>query len=291
MFVGPWLIGFLFFAVYPFVSTFLLSFTDYSVLSAPVYIGTDNYIDLVNDESFWIAISNTLFFVIFATPLTTICACALALLLNFNIKGRSIFRVLFFLPSLVPLVCLAVLWRWLLNGEFGLVNYLIDPFLGFINVVLGTQLRPPVWLEDSAFTKPGMILASLWGLGHAMVIYLAGLQEVPKELYEAADLDGARFWRKLWHITLPVISPYILFNSVMGLIGSFQIFAVPYVMMDGRAGPDQSMLFIATYIYDNAFNYWNMGYACAMALIFFLVVLALTMLVIKLGEKRVSYDS
>ena len=295
LFISPWLIGFLCFSAYPLVATAVFSLTDYSVLSRPVFIGGGNFQDLIADPIFWQALSNTMIFAFLAVPLNTIVACFLAVLLNFNIRGRGIYRTVFFLPSLVPLVCLAIVWRWLLNGELGLINSAMAPFLDLINGTFGTGFRPPNWLQDAAYTKPGLVLAGLWGVGHAMVIYLAGLQEAPIEYYEAAEIDGAGFWQKFFRVTVPLLSPYIFFNLIMGIIGTLQIFAVPYVMMgggageNGIAGPERSMLFIATYIYQNAFDYWNMGYACAISLIFFVIVLALTLLVVRLSERRVHY--
>ncbi len=293
LFISPWILGFLAFALYPLVATLYFSFTDYSVLAPPVPIGTENYAELVKDTNFMKAVFNTVFFAAISVPLNTALACFLAILLNFNILGKSFFRTAFFLPSLVPMVCLGVIWRWLLNGEVGLVNQAIGPFADFANLLLGTTFDTPAWLEDPAFTKLGLVVASVWGLGHAMVIFLAGLQEAPVELYEAAELDGAGFWSKLRHVTIPMVSPYILFNMIMGFIAAFQVFAVPFVMMDGvnepPGGPGGSMLFAATYIYLKAFQDWEMGYACAMALIFFLLVVTLTITLMKLSERRVHY--
>ncbi len=293
LFVSPWIVGFLAFALYPLIATLLLSFSDYSVLAPPVYIGAENYRELFTDADFRKAIFNTVFFAGLSVPLNTAMACFLAILLNFNVLGKSVFRTAFFLPSLVPMVCLGVIWRWLLNGEVGLVNQFLLPFAESINQLLGAQLDTPAWLEDPAFTKLGLVVASVWGLGHAMVIFLAGLQEAPTELYEAAEIDGAGFWNKLWHVTLPMVSPYILFNMIMGFIAAFQVFAVPFVMMDGvnepPGGPGNSMLFAATYIYLSAFADWKMGYACAMALVFFLLVVALTLTLMKISERRVFY--
>lgn len=293
LFISPWILGFLAFAVYPLVATVYFSFMDYSVLAPPVAIGGENYAELATDSNFMKAVFNTVFFALVSVPLNTAMACFLAVLLNFKVLGKSFFRTAFFLPSLVPMVCLGVIWRWLLNGEVGLVNQIIGPFADLANIILGTHFSAPAWLEDPSFTKLGLVVASVWGLGHAMVIFLAGLQEVPLELYEAAELDGAGFWSKLRHVTLPMISPYILFNLIMGFIASFQVFAVPFVMMDGvnepPGGPGGSMLFAATYIYLKAFQDWEMGYACAMALIFFLLVLALTLTLMKISERRVHY--
>ena len=293
LFISPWLLGFLAFSLYPLISAFLYSFTDYSVLASPVYIGGDNYQTLIQDELFWKALFNTVGFAALSVPLNLIIACFLALLLNFNVVGKSVFRTIFFLPSLVPMVCLGVIWRWLLNGEIGPVNQFLQPFVNMTNFLLGSELVTPSWLEDPVFTKPGLIVASVWCLGHAMIIFLAGMQETPTQLYEAAEIDGAGFWGKLCHVTIPSISPYLLFNLIMGLIGSFQIFAVPYVLMNGGIepmdGPDRSLLFVATYIFQNAFTNWDMGYACAISLIFILVVAGLTLSVMKIAENKVYY--
>jgi multiple sugar transport system permease protein len=289
LFISPWLIGFLTLSVYPLLSSFLYSLADYSVLSPAVFVGFDNYRNLAADSVFWKALYNTAFFAAFAIPLGLLVSLSLALLLNYDIPGKGIFRVIFFLPSLVPMVCLAVLWQWMLNGELGLINNALRPLLGGINHLFGTSFAPPNWLADARYAKWGIIFTGLWGVGQAVVIYLAGLQDVPRHLYESAEIDGANFWRKTIHITLPVISPVIYFNTIMGLIGSFQVFAVPYVMTGGGDGPERSLLFVATYLYQNAFDYWNMGYACAIGMILFLLILALTYLATKLSERHVYY--
>lgn len=251
LFIGPWIFGFFLLSVYPVVASLYFSLCDYSVLSPPVYIGWQNYVDLVFDELFWKSLYNTIIYASLLIPLGFLVSFTLALLLNFDLPGKGLFRAVIFLPSLVPMVCLAVIWRWMLNGEFGLVNTLISPLASVLNHWLGTHLQPPSWLQEAVYTKLGLVLASLWCVGNAVVIYLAGLQDVPRHLYEAAEIDGANFWHKTWHITIPVISPVIYFNCIMALIGSFQVFAVPYVMMlggdgpDGIGGPDRSLLFIA----------------------------------------------
>lgn len=290
LFISPWLFGFVLMALYPLVSSFFLSFTDYSVLSAPVYIGADNYRDLAVDELFWQSLWNTFYFAALSIPLNLILAIALALLLNFDLPGRKVFRTIYFLPSLVPMVCLAVLWQWMLNGQLGLINAGLRPIADFLNALLGTNLSPPNWLADPAYAKLGLVLAGAWGVGNAVVIFLAGLQDVPRALYEAADLDGCNFWQKTWHVTLPIISPVIYFNGIMGLIGSFQVFAVPYVMTGGGEGPGRSMLFAATYIFTKAFRTLSMGYACAISLILFLIILGLTLLATKLSARHIYYE-
>lgn len=196
---------------------------------------------------------------------------------------------MFLLPSLVPMVCLGALWQWMLNGELGLVNDALRPVLSLLNDIVGTHLAPPNWLQEPAYAKWEIIFTVLWGVGQAVVIYLASLQDVPRHLYESAEIDGANFWHKTWHITLPIISPVIYFNTIMGLIGAFQVFAVPYVMTSGGDGPDRSLLFIATYLYQNAFDYWNMGYACTIGLVLFLIVLALTYGATRLSERHIYY--
>ena len=288
-FISPWIVGFLALAVYPLLSTVYFSMCDYSVLSPAVFVGLDNFKQLFTDAIFWQSVYNTFFYAAFAIPLGLLVSLTLAILLNFDLPGKGLFRTIFFLPSLVPMVCLAVLWQWMLNGDLGLVNNALNPILQAINGVLGTHFSPPNWLEDSRYAKWGIIFTGLWGVGQAVVIYLAGLQDVPRYLYESADIDGANFWHKTIHITLPVISPVIYFNTIMGLIGALQVFAVPYVMTSGGDGPQRSLLFVSTYLYQNAFDYWNMGYACAIGLTLFLMILALTYIATKLSERHVHY--
>jgi len=290
LFISPWLLGFVLTALYPLVSSFWLSFTDYSVLSKPVFIGADNYRDLATDELFWQSLWNTFYFAALSIPLSLTTAILLALLLNFDLPGKKIFRTIYFLPSLVPMVCLAVLWKWMLNGRLGLINNALMPVCDWINAVFGTNMLPPNWLGDPAYAKLGLVLAGMWGVGNAVVIFLAGLQDVPRTLYEAADLDGCSYRQKTWHITLPIISPVIYFNGIMALIGSFQVFAVPYVMTDGGEGPGRSLMFAATYIFNKAFRSLSMGYACAISLILFLIILGLTLLATKMSERHIHYE-
>jgi multiple sugar transport system permease protein len=266
LFVSPWLIGLLAFTIVPSVRAVYFSLCDYSVLKEPVFIGTANYYDLATDPVLWISLRNTAIYAVLALPLGLVLALGLALLLNGEFAGRSVFRTIFFLPSLVPLVALAILWQWILQGRAGVLNF----FLQLIGV------QGPEWLQDTAWTKPALVIVSLWGVGNTMIIFLAGLQDVPKTLYEAARLDGATRLQQLIHITLPMISHVIYFNLMMGCIGVLQVFAVPYVMTGG--GPARSTLFTTMYLYDQAFVYLNMGYACAMAMLLFLLIAALTLL-------------
>ncbi len=278
LFASPWIVGFCGFMLYPVVASMYFSFCDYSVLRKPIWIGTDNYSELLSDELFWVALKNTFLYAVMALPLSALAALGLALLLNTKIRGLTVYRTIFFLPSLVPLVSLAVLWLWMFNGQTGLVN-----------VALGSiGISGPNWLGDPTWSKPALVLMAMWGVGHAMVIYLAGLQSVPVSLFEAAQLDGAGAWKKTRHITLPMISPVIMFNVIMGMIGTLQVFTVPYVMFPNGA-PARSTYFYTMYLYDNAFRFLRMGYASAMGWLMFLIIFALTLISLKLMERRVHY--
>ena len=290
LFISPWILGFLAFNLYPLIASIWFSLCDYSVLSEPVFLGAQNYVDLWNDPVFWKALRNTVIFAAVAIPLSTFLSIGLAVLLNQPIAGQGIYRTIFFLPSLVPAISLAILWQWMLNGPMGLVNNLLRPFLNVINAVVGSHLQAPDWLNDPNFALGGLILTGLWGTGQAVVIYLAGLQEVPAELYEAAELDGTNAWQRFLHITLPMLSPVIFFNVLMSIIGALQTFAVPYILTGGGDGPGRSLLFLATYIYQNAFDYWNMGYASALALCLFVLIIGLSLVTVHYGEKKVHYS-
>ncbi|HBC88721.1 MAG TPA: spermidine/putrescine ABC transporter permease [Lentisphaeria bacterium] len=280
LFVSPWIFGFLVFTVYIVGSAFFYSFCDYDVFSKPVLIGLTNYTDMASDSVFWKALYNTLIFAVFAIPLGLVSSICVAILLNMPVSGRPLFRTIFFLPSLVPAVATSMIWLWIFNGKFGLLNY-------FLNMA---GLPGPEWLTNENYTKPALILTVIWGIGGSVVIYLAALQEVPIQLYESAEIDGAGFLRKLWHITLPSISPVIYFNLIMGIIGCLQVFAQPYIMFGaGTGGPNRSALFYAVYIYENAFTYNQMGYACAMAWILFMIILGLTYMATMLSRKHIHY--
>ncbi len=279
VFAMPWFVGFGVFLAYPIVASLYFSFTEYSVLKPPVWVGGSNYSALFGDEVFWKSLFNTLVFAALYIPIGTLIALGLALLLNTKVRFMSVFRTAFFVPSLVPAVSMAVLWIWLFNGEYGLIN-------SFLSVV---GVKGPNWLGDVLWSKPAIVFMSAWGVGNAMVIYLAGLQEVPASLYEAADIDGATPWRKTVGVTLPLVSPVILFNVVMGIIGSLQIFAQPYIISD-TGSPARSIYFYSMYLFDNAFIYHKMGYASAMAWIMFIIILGLTMLALRWSNRFVHYD-
>lgn len=288
LFISPWLIGLVAFTLYPLAASLYYSFTDFDVLSRPVWIGGGNYADMVGDDVFWQSLYNTLFYAAFAIPLGLILSFLVAVLLNQSAKGRSVFRTIFFLPSIVPLVAVAMIWMWVFNGQNGLLNYALAPLLDGINAVLGTDLQPPNWLVDPMLTKPTLILAGLWQVGGTVVIFLASLQDVPKSLYESAELDGANAAHRVWHITIPMISPVIYFNLIIGIINALQVFVTPYILMpDG--GTDRSALMYTVYLYDNAFRFNQMGYASAMAWVMFILIIALTYAATKLSRKHIYY--
>jgi multiple sugar transport system permease protein len=278
MFVSPWLVGFSLFMLYPIVSSLYYSLCEFSVLQPPQFVGLANYTDLLADDVFRLALRNTVFYAAFALPLGILLALALAMLLNTGVRGMAFYRTIFFLPSLLPTVALAILWMWIFNGQYGILNFV----LGKLGVT------GPGWLSDPHWSKPALIVLSLWGVGHAVVIYLAGLQDVPVHLYEAADLDGANWLQKIRHVTIPTVSPVILFNLIMGIIGTFQYFAVPYIMTPNGT-PARSAYFLAVNLYDNAFTYLRMGYASAMAWVLFSIVLVLTLIALRLSSRHVHY--
>ncbi len=261
-FISPWLLGFLVFTVYPVVASLYFSFTDYNVVSAPRWIGARNYTDLFADPLFAKTLYNTIYLALIGIPFSLGLSLIIAMLLNNKVKFQGVFRTLYFLPSVVPAVAAALLWRWFLNPDYGPVNEFLWLF----------RINGPGWLADPAWAKPALILASLWGVGGSMVIYLAGLQNVPVALYEAADLDGANGWQRFRFVTLPMLSPVILFNLIMGIITSFQAFTNIYIMTGG--GPANATLVYALYLYQNAFQFFRMGYASAMAWMLLLITAA-----------------
>ena len=278
-FLSPWLIGLTVFTAAPIVLSLYFSVCNYSLLQPPLFIGAANYLHLVHDPVFWKSLENTLYYAALALPAGMIVAIGVALLLNTNLRGRSLYRTLIFLPSLTPVVASAMLWLWLFNAKLGLINVVLEK--------LG-MAHPPGWLVSPRWAMPALALMSLWGVGNTVVIYLAGLQDVPRELYEAADLDGAGALAKTWHVTLPCLSPVIFFNVVMGIIGTLQNFTAPFIMTGG--GPVRATYFYSMYLYDNAFRYLRMGYASAMAWVQLLLVFALTGLVFWSAKHWVHYQ-
>jgi len=278
-FILPWIIGFIIFMLSPIVASFWLSLQKYEVITPPQWVGLGNYSKfLLEDPLFMKSLYNTFYYVLFSVPLGLAVALALALLLNLNLRGVSIFRSLFYLPVVTPVVATSLLWLWLFNPQFGILNYLLTR--------VGV---PPIgWISDQVWSKPSLILMSLWTVGGTMVIFLAGLQGIPTHLYEAAQIDGANNWQRFLHVTLPMLSSVIFFNLVLGIIGSFQTFTQAYVMTGG--GPVNSTLFYALYLYRNAFKLLQMGYASAMAWVLLVIILVLTWLQFRLGRSWVYYE-
>ncbi|MGH2562310.1 MAG: carbohydrate ABC transporter permease [Thermomicrobiales bacterium] len=277
-FISPWIVGTLAFQVYPFFASLYYSFRDTTLLTSGEYVGFDNYRELVDDPLFWTSLRNTVYYTVASVAIGTVCAIALALLLNQRIKGQTVYRTIFYMPSIVPLVAVSVIWIYLLHPTYGLLNYGLEklglPTLG--------------WFSDPDWAMPGLIIVGLWGLGNAMIIYLAGLQDIPAELYEAAAMDGASAWRRLVNITIPLLSPVILFNSIIGLIHGFQYFVEPYVITQG--GPADSTMTYGLYLYSNAFDYFKMGYASAMAWILFVIIMVVTLVVMRSSSRWVFYQ-
>lgn len=287
LFISPWLIGFLLFTFGPILASLFLSFTKYDLMNPPKWVGLGNFRELMNDPLFRRSLINTLYYTVVVVPCGMVFSLSLALLLNTKIKGIYIFRAIYYLPTVTSGVALCLLWRWLFNPDFGLVNYIISK-LGF---------TPPGWLTDPVWAMPVVMSLSIWaGVGGPMLIYLAGLQNIPEQLYEAAALDGANAWQQFKNITIPMLSPTIFFNLVMAIISSFQVFTTVYVMTSYIAtatepgGPANSTLVYVLYLYQTGFRYLTMGKACAMAWILFLIIFTLTLINFKLAPKWVHYE-
>ncbi|MBG9793709.1 spermidine/putrescine ABC transporter permease [Paenibacillus dendritiformis] len=282
LFTSPWINGFLVFQLYPIVTSFYYSMTEYNLFSSPAWVGLQNYRDLFHDDKFFLSMYNTLYITVFGVVPHMAFALGMALLLNMKIKGQSIYRTIYFLPTLVPAVAGSLLWLWILNSQYGLINMLLES-IGIVG---------PNWLVDPDWTKPSLILMGFWGTGTITVMYLAALQDVPQIFYEAAEIDGASRWRKFWSITFPAISPMTLFQLIMMLIGSFQYFTEGMVFAEASqsiGGPENSLLFYSIYLYQQAFSFLNMGYAAAMAWILFLVVITFTLIIFRTSARWVYY--
>jgi multiple sugar transport system permease protein len=281
LFIAPWLVGLLVFTLYPILASFYYSFTEYDIVSPPKFVGLANYQALLTtDPLFYKGVRNTLFYAAVAIPLNISVAIGVALLLNMRVRGMAFYRTIFFLPSIVPDIASALLWAWILNPQFGLANGLLRR-LGLPTIG---------WLTDPAWSKPSLAMIGLWGFGASVVIFLAALQDIPQHLYEAAELDGANTPRKVWHVTLPMLTPTIFFNLVLGVIGSFQYFTTAYVLTNGEGGPASSTLFYALLLYRNAFKYFKMGYASAMAWLLFAFILVITLIIFKTSGRWVYYE-
>jgi multiple sugar transport system permease protein len=279
IFVGPWILGFLIFTLGPVLASLGLSFMDYELISAPTWRGLRNYAELITqDRLFGVSLFNTIYYTLFSVPLGIIVAFSLALLLNVQLPGMNVYRTVFYLPAVTAGVAVSLLWIWLFNPQFGLINYLLRS--------LG--LPGPGWLVDPVWAKPAFILMSVWGVGGTVVIFLAGLQGVSRSLYEAAEIDGANTLQRFRHVTIPMMTPVIFFNMIVGIIGSFQVFTSAYVMTQG--GPRDATLFYVLYLFKQGFKLLRMGYAAAMAWILFVIIIVLTLIQLRLSRKWVYYE-
>ncbi len=277
-FAGPWFLGFALFGGGPIIFSLFMSLCRYDILSPPEFVGLRNYAEMfAQDPLFYKSLLNTAYMAL-GVPLGMAASLSIALLLSYEIKGMAVYRTFFYLPAIMPGVAAAILWVWILNPEQGILNTL----LAYVGI------DGPGWLQDQVWSKPAIILMGLWGAGGGMIIWLAGIKGIPAHLYEAAELDGAGPLRRIWHITLPMLTPYIFFNLIMGLIGTFQIFHQAYIMTMG--GPVDSTLFYAYYLFNNAFRYLRMGYASALAWVLFAVILTLTVIQLRLAKRWVHYE-
>jgi multiple sugar transport system permease protein len=289
-FISPWVIGYLLFTLGPILVSGYLSLTRYNVTSPPVWVGFQNYQMLMSDTIFWKSLQVSAYYTLLSVPLGIIFALLLALLLNQNVPALGVFRTLFYLPAIMPIVATALLFQLLLNPQFGVINYFIQWFVG-PNGLIPLGIVGPRWLADPKWVVPSFTLLSLWGFGGGMLIYLSALQGVPTHLYEAATIDGAGRIRRFWHVTLPMISPVILFTFITGVIGSFQVFTQAWVINGGTGAPAYSSMFYVLYLFLNAFRRFRMGTAAAQAWLLFIVILALTILFLWASRRFVYYES
>lgn len=278
LFILPWIAGFLVFVLGPIVASFYFSLTDYQIVQSPTFIGLDNYDRLIHDDLFWQALKVTSVYVGIGTPLSLILSFATALLMNQRLRLLGFWRTAYYLPNLVPVVASTMLWLWLFNPEFGMINSLLRRI----------GVDGPLWLGSTDWALPSLIVMSLWGFGGPMLVYLAGLQGIPSDLYEAVSIDGGGAMARFWAVTLPMMTPVIFYNLVLGMIAAFQAFTQPFIMTGG--GPRYATLFYVLYIYDNAFSYFRMGYASALAWVLFMIILVLTILLFRWSAFWVYYE-
>jgi multiple sugar transport system permease protein len=283
LFIGPWIAGFLVFTLGPMLASLYYSFTDFNIISAPVWKGLANYQKLFfGDPLFWHSLKVTIKFAAMALPLNLVIGFLIAVLLNQKIPGVNLWRTLYFLPSVIAGVAVALLWVRIFNARIGLLNPILQNVFGVQN--------PPGWLQDPNWAVPALVIISLWSVGGSMIIYLAGLQGIPTTLYEAAKIDGANAIQRFQYVTIPMMTPVIFYNLVLGLIGAFNYFTEVYVVTDGDGGPVHSTLFYNLYLFQNAFRYFEMGYASAMAWVLFVIVLVVTVLVFRSSPFWVFYE-
>jgi multiple sugar transport system permease protein len=276
--ISPWLLGFLLFVLWPMVASLVLSFTRWDLLSPVEFVGLRNYQKMLSGDLLVAqALQVTAVYTSVYVPIDLVGGLVLALLMNQKLRFVNVFRTIYYLPSVLPAVAFVVLWMWILHPDVGLIN----------TVLAYVGIQGPRWLADPDWALPALLMMSLWGLGRSMVIYLASLKGIPRHLYEAAAIDGAGAWQSFWRITLPMLTPTIFFNLVLSVISTFQTFTSAFVATDG--GPLDATLFYVLYIFRQAFQFFNMGYASALAWVLFLVILALTLLIVRSSGRWVYY--
>lgn len=284
LFTSPFIIGFLIFTAFPMLFSIYMSFHEWDIARPPEWVGLGNYARMAEDELVAKAVFNTIFYVALSVPLGLSLSFGLALLLNMRLRGAGIWRTLFYLPAVVPVVATTILWMWIFNKNFGLLNAMLEP--------LGVEKIS--WLGDPRYTKLSLVIMSMWGAGGGTVILLAALKNVPAELYEAATIDGAGSWQRFRHITVPMISPVLFFQLIIGIIGALQIFTQAYVLAGRNSsafgGPRNSLLFFVPYLYQNAFRFFKLGYASALAWSLFLVIVLITVVQFRTLGRRVYYE-
>lgn len=278
IFISPFILGFFFWFLGPTVFSGWLSMTDWNLISPPKFVGLQNFQRLFSDKLLLQSLKVTSIYTFVSVPLGLVLGFLLALLMNTRVRGIRAFRTIYYMPSIVPAVANAVLWAWIFNTEYGLLNAVLRA-LGFAKIS---------WLIDTRFALPAIILMGLWGVGGGMVIYLAGLQGIPEVYYEAAEIDGAGRWQRMIHITIPLMSPVLFFNLIMGIIGSFQVFTAGYLLTDG--GPQNSTLFYVLYLYRVGFRNLEMGYAATLGWLLFFIILVLTLIVFRYIGRNVYYE-
>lgn len=279
LFASPWIIGFVLFTAGPMLASLYLAFTEYDLLSPPRWVGFANFQTALFDDPLVLhSLRITTVYAVVAIPLNIFIGFSLALLLNANIRGLALYRTIFYLPAILSGVAVALLWRWLFNAEFGLVNYVLS--------LVG--ITGPAWLGDPDWALSALIVMSLWNVGAGIVIYLAGLQGIPTELYEASHLDGANLWQRIRYITIPMMTPVIFFQLIIGIVQALQVFTQAYIMTQG--GPQDATRFFMLYLYEHGFQFYNMGYASALAWIIFVYTLVLTLLVLRSAKSWVHYE-
>lgn len=287
LFISPWILGMVLFALGPILASFGLAFTRWNLFTEPEYVGWANFQKLAHDPLFYKSVFNTIYYTVFAVPLGLVLALGLAMLVNHRLRGVNFFRTAFFLPNVVAGIAMLLLWKWLFDPNFGLINLFLD-WTGLMAALEWIGIGRPQWISSRAGAMPGLVFMSIWGLGGSMMIFLAGLQNIPRELIEAAELDGAGPWKRFRYVTVPLLTPTIFFLTMVGVIGSLQVFNQAYVMTQG--GPAHATLFYVLYLFQTAFERFQMGYACAMALVLFIITLIVSLIQLAMGKKWVHYQ-